>query len=183
MRVYPIKFGENRKRCRLANFAVALKGITFNPEKLKNIKYISLLKHPIPLRHCALSSILSVGILINKFCGELCFFKYSLMILFASVFVRTRPVAEGGPFWLEIPMSGGGLGGMFLASNVTHVAVRSGWNSPYGSMGPGGHIRYLDLVMGGHARCSMGPKQSLDRVFFSLKSTCMMGVQRHVLFL
>ena len=27
------------------------------------------------------------------------------MIPFASVFVRTRPVAEGDPFWLEIPMS------------------------------------------------------------------------------
>ena len=27
------------------------------------------------------------------------------MIPFASVFVRTQPDAEGGPLWLEIPMS------------------------------------------------------------------------------
>ena len=41
-----------------------------------------------------------------------------------------------------------GLCGMFLASNVTHVALISGWNGSYGSMGPGGHLRHLDLVMG-----------------------------------
>ena len=46
-----------------------------------------------------------MGILINKFCGELCFFKYSLIIPFASVFVRTWPITEGDPFRLEIPMS------------------------------------------------------------------------------
>ena len=28
---------------------------------------------------------------------------------------------------------------------------------------------------GGHARCSMGPKRSLERVFFSLKSPCLRG--------
>ena len=37
---------------------------------------------------------------------------------------------------------------MFLASNVTKVAVISGWNDLDGSMGPGGHVRCLDLVMG-----------------------------------
>ena len=37
---------------------------------------------------------------------------------------------------------------MFLASNVTKVAVISGWNDLDGSMGPKGHIRSLDLVMG-----------------------------------
>ena len=37
---------------------------------------------------------------------------------------------------------------MLLASNVTHVAVMCGWNGLYGSMGFGGHIRRLDLVMG-----------------------------------
>ena len=31
-----------------------------------------------------------------------------MMIPFASVFVRARPVAEGDPFWLEIPISEGG---------------------------------------------------------------------------
>ena len=37
---------------------------------------------------------------------------------------------------------------MFLASNVTQVTVISGWNGSYGSMGPKGHGRRLDLVMG-----------------------------------
>ena len=40
------------------------------------------------------------------------------------------------------------MSGTFLVSNITHVAVISGWNGSYGSMGPGGHIRRLDLVMG-----------------------------------
>ena len=35
----------------------------------------------------------------------------------------------------------------FLASNIAQVAVISGWNGSYGSMGPGGHIQSLDLVM------------------------------------
>ena len=34
-----------------------------------------------------------------------------------------------------------------LASNVFKVAVISGWNGSYGSMGHGGHVRHLDLVM------------------------------------
>ena len=34
---------------------------------------------------------------------------------------------------------------------------------------------------GGHVRCSMGPTQSLERVFFSLKSPFLRGVQRHIL--
>ena len=37
------------------------------------------------------------------------------------------------------------------------------------------------FVDGGPARCSMGPKRSLERVFFSLKSPFLRGVQRHVL--
>ena len=37
---------------------------------------------------------------------------------------------------------------MFLASNVTHVAGIIGWNGSYGSMGPEGNVRHLDLVMG-----------------------------------
>ena len=36
---------------------------------------------------------------------------------------------------------------MYLASNVTKVAVISGWNGSYGSIRPGGHVRHLDLVM------------------------------------
>ena len=35
-----------------------------------------------------------------------------------------------------------------MASNVTEVAVVSGWNGLDGSMGPEGHDRRLDLVMG-----------------------------------
>ena len=38
--------------------------------------------------------------------------------------------------------------GTFLASNVTKAAVIPGWNDLDGSMGPGGHVRSLDLVMG-----------------------------------
>ena len=37
---------------------------------------------------------------------------------------------------------------MFLASNDTKVTVLSGWNGLDGSMGPGGHVGCLDLVMG-----------------------------------
>ena len=39
------------------------------------------------------------------------------------------------------------LSGVFLASNVTNVTVIHGCNGSYGSMGPEGHIRGLDLVM------------------------------------
>ena len=35
-----------------------------------------------------------------------------------------------------------------MASNVTKVAAISGWNGLDGSMGSGGHVRCLDLVMG-----------------------------------
>ena len=40
------------------------------------------------------------------------------------------------------------LRGTFLASAVTKVAVISGWNGSYGSMGPKGHVWRLDVVMG-----------------------------------
>ena len=65
--------------------------------------------------------------------------------------------------------------GTFMASNVPKVAVISGWNGSDRSMGPRGHVRCLDLVMEGPARCSMGPKSSLERVFFSLKSPVLRG--------
>ena len=35
-----------------------------------------------------------------------------------------------------------------MASNVTQVTVISDCNDLYGSMGPKGHVRHLDLVMG-----------------------------------
>ena len=37
---------------------------------------------------------------------------------------------------------------MFLASNVTKVAVISGWNRLDVAMGPRGHTRSLNLVLG-----------------------------------
>ena len=37
---------------------------------------------------------------------------------------------------------------MLLASNVTKMAVISGWIGLIGSMGPGGYVRCLDFVMG-----------------------------------
>ena len=37
---------------------------------------------------------------------------------------------------------------MFMASNVPKVAAIFGWNGFVGSMGPGGHVRCLDLVIG-----------------------------------
>ena len=36
----------------------------------------------------------------------------------------------------------------FLASNVIKMAIISGWNGLYGSMGSGENVRSLDLVMG-----------------------------------
>ena len=38
--------------------------------------------------------------------------------------------------------------GTFMASNVPKVTVISGWNGSDRSMGPGGHVQSLDLVMG-----------------------------------
>ena len=39
--------------------------------------------------------------------------------------------------------------GIFLASDITQMAVISGLYGSYGSMGPEGHVRCLDLVIGG----------------------------------
>ena len=71
-----------------------------------------------------------------------------------------------------------------MASNVTNVGVFSGWNSLDASMGPGGHVRQCQMSRfgdGRHDRCSLGPKRSLERVFFRLKSPFLRGVQRHVI--
>ena len=59
----------------------------------------------------------------------------------------SKAVTGGGHFWPEITMSEG-FSDTFLASNVTQVAVISGWNGSYGSMGPRGHTRRLEQVMG-----------------------------------
>ena len=68
-----------------------------------------------------------------------------------------------------------------FASDVTQMVVVSGWYGSYGSIGPRGHVG--DLLFGnrGHAKCAMGPKQSLEGVLFGLKSPCLRGVPRHVL--
>ena len=58
-----------------------------------------------------------------------------------------KPSLERVSFSLKSPYLRG-LSVTFLASNVTNVAGISGWNGWYGSMGPGEHIRSLDLVMG-----------------------------------
>ena len=39
------------------------------------------------------------------------------------------------------------VGRPFFATKVAGIGI-SGWNVSYGSMGPGGHVRGLDLVMG-----------------------------------
>ena len=45
-----------------------------------------------------------------------------------------KTVAGGVHFWPGITMSDGEFSGTYLASNVTQVAVISGWNGSYGSM-------------------------------------------------
>ena len=60
------------------------------------------------------------------------------------------------------------------------MAVISGWYGSYGSMRPRGHVRHLAFGDRGHAKCTMGPKQSLEGVLFGLKSPCLRGVPQHV---
>ena len=52
------------------------------------------------------------------------------------------------------------------------------WTEPYGTWGTCQMSRFGD---GGPARCSMGPKRSLESAVFSLKSLFLRAVQRHVL--
>ena len=72
-----------------------------------------------------------------------------------------------GYFWSKKLVCGGFSGGLF-ATNVTQMAVISGWNGSHGSMRPRGHVRHLAFGDRGHAKCAMGPKQSLERVVFGL---------------
>ena len=65
--------------------------------------------------------------------------------------------------------------------HVTQMVVVSGRNGSYGSMRPRGHVRHLDFGDRGHAKCVMGPKQSLEEVLFGQKSPCLRGVPRHIL--
>ena len=71
--------------------------------------------------------------------------------------------------------------GTFLASNVTKVAVISDWKEFGWINGTWWTCQMSRFGDGGHARCSMGPTRSLERVFFSLKSPFHNGVQRHIL--
>ena len=68
-----------------------------------------------------------------------------------------------------------------FASNVTQMTVISGWYGSYGSMRPREHVRHVAFGDRGHAKCAMGPKQSLERGLFGLKSPCLRGVPRHIL--
>ena len=54
-----------------------------------------------------------------------------------------------------------------LASNVTQVAVICGWNDSYESMGPRGHVRHPDLVMGAMPGTQWAKKRLLERVFLA----------------
>ena len=63
-----------------------------------------------------------------------------------------KPSLESVFYSLKSPYFGGGSSGMFMASNVVQVTVISGWNGLGASMGPGGHIQSLDLVIGAMKR-------------------------------
>ena len=68
----------------------------------------------------------------------------------------------------------GEISDTFLASNITQVAVISGWNGSYGYMRPRVYVGHLTAVIGGCQMCngSKTPKQSLKGVIFGLKSPC-----------
>ena len=61
------------------------------------------------------------------------------------------------------------------------MTVIYGWYGSYGPMRRRGHVRHLEFGDRGHAKCAMGPKQSLERVLFGLKSPSLRGVLRHIL--
>ena len=67
------------------------------------------------------------------------------------------------------------FGGLF-ASNVIQVAVISDWYGSYGSMRSRGHVKRLAFGDRGHAKCTMGPKQSMEEVLFGLKPPCLRGI-------
>ena len=72
-----------------------------------------------------------------------------------------------------------------FASNVTQMAVISGWYGSYGSIRPRGHVRHIGFGDGGHAKCAMGPKQSLGAwggpFWPEIPMSELRGVLRHVL--
>ena len=58
------------------------------------------------------------------------------------------------------------------------VAVISGWNDSYGSMGLMGHIRHLALVMGSMSGAQWVPNGDWSGSFLALsKSSCLRGIQ------
>ena len=68
---------------------------------------------------------------------------------------------------------------MFLASNVTQVAVISGWNSFYSSMGLVGHFKHLALVVGAMPGAQWVPNGDWSGSFLAPKSSFLRGVQWH----
>ena len=66
-------------------------------------------------------------------------------------------------------MSEGGFSGGLLASNVTQMAVISGWYGSYESVRSRGHVRHLAFGDRGHDKCAMDPKQLPEEVLFGLK--------------
>ena len=64
-----------------------------------------------------------------------------------------------------------------MSSNITHVAVISVWNDSYGSMGPGGHVRHLALVMGAMPSPQWIPNSAWRWSFLAEKSPCRRGIQ------
>ena len=54
-----------------------------------------------------------------------------------------------------------------MASDITNVAVISSWNGLYGSVGPGGHIRRLDLAMGAMTGAQWVPNYRLRGPFLA----------------
>ena len=60
-------------------------------------------------------------------------------------------VSGEGHFWSKFLMSEG-VQWQFVCTNVTQVAVISGWNGSYGSMRPRGHVRHLEFGDMGHVK-------------------------------
>ena len=93
-----------------------------------------------------------------------------------------KAVAGGGRFWPEIPPC---LRGVQCQRHVIGLQCHSSGCSfwlEWSVWIHGSQRTYLMATIGdgGHVRCSMGPKQSLESVFTSLKPPCLRGVQLHV---
>ena len=63
----------------------------------------------------------------------------------------------------------GKISGTFLASNIAQAAVISGWNGPYESMTPRGHVRHLAAVIGDMSGAQWVQNSRQREVRFGLK--------------